>query len=230
VPRAFPARVEVNVEAALAFVQEIFTRPGVEVTPRVPDFNFKKTPLLNFGVMAIGAAIAGDVDINKLMYALVGQHNSGKGMIMSVTEAAFGNLVDTGKSANNLLGNDKNNNEAQKYMWSAHAAVINGIRLLWTNEVRTLCLRGMTYIDGNLIKSIASGGYPLEMRKNNEDLYPARHEFAMFLNCGDLPLDRPSIGGAFLRIRFPNRYVESPSFPYKKLKDDDLKRRLALPS
>jgi hypothetical protein len=33
-----------------------------------------------------------------------------------------------------------------------------------------------------------------------------------------------------LRIRFPNRYVESPSFPYEKLKDDDLKRRLALPS
>ncbi len=33
-----------------------------------------------------------------------------------------------------------------------------------------------------------------------------------------------------MRIRFPNRYVESPSFPYEKLKDDDLKRRLALPS
>jgi len=52
----------------------------------------------------------------------------------------------------------------------------------------------------------------------------------MFLNCNDLPPVRPSIGGIFLRIRFPDRYVESPSFPSENLKDGDLKRRLALPS
>ncbi len=111
--------------------------------------------------MAIGAAIAGDIDV-KLMYALIGQRNSGKGMLMSAIEAAFGNLVDTSKSANNLFGNDNNNDEAKKYMWLVQAA-INGVRLLWTNEVRTLCLREETYIDGNLIKSIASGGDPFEM-------------------------------------------------------------------
>ncbi len=33
-----------------------------------------------------------------------------------------------------------------------------------------------------------------------------------------------------MRIRFPNRYVDSPSFPNEKQMDDDLKRRLALPS
>jgi len=52
----------------------------------------------------------------------------------------------------------------------------------------------------------------------------------MFLNCNDLPPVRPSIGGIFLRIRLPNRYVESHSFPNEKLEADDLKRRLALPS
>ncbi len=52
----------------------------------------------------------------------------------------------------------------------------------------------------------------------------------MFLSCNDLPPVHPSIGGTFLRVRFPNRYVESPSFPNEKLKDDDIKRRLALPS
>jgi hypothetical protein len=177
--------------------------------------------------MAIGAAIAGDFDV-KLMYALIRQCNSGKGMLMSDVEAAFGNQVDTGESANNLLGNDNNNDEAKKYMWLAQAA-INGVRLLWSNEVRTLCIRGEKYIDGNLIKSIASGDDPLKMRKN-EDLYPALHEFAMFLNCIDLPPVRPSIGGTVLRIRFPNRYVESPSFLNEKLKDDDLKKNLALHS
>jgi hypothetical protein len=37
-------------------------------------------------------------------------------------------------------------------------AVISGARLVWTNEIRTLSPKGETYIDGNLIKGIASGG------------------------------------------------------------------------
>ena len=227
-PRAFPARVQADVEAARAFVQDIFTLREVEASPRVTDFDFKKIPLWQFVIMAIGAAIAGDVQV-KLMYALIGQRNSGKGMLMSAVEAAFGHLVDTGKSANNLLGSDNNIDEAKKMMWLSQAS-INGIRLLWTNEVRTLCSRGETYIDGNLIKSIASGGDPIEMRKNCEDPYAARHEFTMFLNCNDLPPVSPSIGGTFLHIRLPNRYVESPSFPNEKQKDDDLKDTLKLPS
>jgi len=228
VPRALPARVEADVEAARAFVQDIFTLPGVDTAPRDAEFDFKKIPLWQFVVMAIGAAVAGDVDV-KLMYAMIGQRNSGKGMLMTAVEAAFGNIVDTGKSANNLLGNDNNNDEAKKYMWLAQAA-INGRRLLWTNEVRTLCSRGETYIDGNLVKGIASGGDPLEVRKNNEDPYPARHEFTMFLNCNDLPPVRPSIGGTLMRVRFPNRYVESPTLPNEKQKNDDLKKTLELPS
>ena len=52
----------------------------------------------------------------------------------------------------------------------------------------------------------------------------------MFLNCNDLPPVRPSIGGTFLRVRFPNKYVESPSLPNEKRKDDGLKRRLAIPA
>ncbi len=136
--------------------------------PRDADFDFKKIPLWQFVVMTIGAAIAGDVDV-KLMYAMIGQRNSGKGMLMSAVEAAFENLVDTGKSANNLLGNDNKNDEAKKFMWLAQAA-INGVRLLWTYEVRILCSRGETYIDGNLIKSIASGVTPRHAKEQRGSL------------------------------------------------------------
>ena len=52
----------------------------------------------------------------------------------------------------------------------------------------------------------------------------------MFLNCNYLPPVRPSIGETFLRVRFPNRYTDSLSFLNENLKDDDLKRRLAVPS
>jgi phage/plasmid-associated DNA primase len=139
--------------------------------------------------LAIGAAIAGDVDV-KLMYAMIGQRNSGKGMLMTAVGAAFGNLVDTGKSANNLLGCDNNTDEAKKYMRLARAT-INSARLLWTNEVRTLCSRGDTYIDGNRIKGIASGGDPIEIRKQYDNPYPARHDFTMILNANDLPPSDP---------------------------------------
>ena len=96
-------------------VRSSITLPGVETSPRVPDFDFKKTPLWQFVVMAIGAVIIGDVDV-KLMYAMIGQRNLGKGMLVSAVAAAFGNLVDMEKSANNPLGNDCNNDEAKKFM------------------------------------------------------------------------------------------------------------------
>jgi hypothetical protein len=194
----------------------------------VDDFDFAKMPIWQFVVLAIGAAIAGDVEL-KLMYAMIGQRNSGKGMLMTAVAAAFGNLVDAGNSPDNLLCNDNNQDEAKKCMWLADAA-IKGARLLWTNEVRTLSSRGETYIDGNRLKKIVSGGDCLPVRKNCENPYPVCHEFTLFLNVNDLPAVRPAIGETFLRIRFPNQYVDSPTLPNHKRKNDGLKRRIALPS
>ncbi len=77
---------------------------------------------------------------------------------------------------------------------------------------------------------MAPGDDPRSIRKNRENPHPARHEFTMFLNCNDFPPVRPAIGGTLLHIRFPNRYEEMPRFPNEKLKYDDLKRRIAIPS
>ncbi len=127
-------------------------------------------PLWQFVLLAIGAVIAGDVEL-KLMYAMIGQRNSGKGMLNTAIAAAIGNLVDAENSADNLLGNDNNQDEAKKCMWLADVA-IKGARLLWTNEVRTISSRGETYIDGNLLTKIVSGGDSLPVRKNCENPYP----------------------------------------------------------
>jgi hypothetical protein len=85
-------------------------------------------PLWQFVVLAIEAAIAGDVEI-KLMYAMIGQRISGKGMLMTAVASAFGDLVVFGKSADNLLGNDNNQDHAKKCMWLAGVA-IEGAHLL----------------------------------------------------------------------------------------------------
>ncbi len=85
-------------------------------------------------------------------------------------------------------------------------------------------------MDGNLLKKIAAAGDILETRKNHENNYSARHEFTMFLNVNDLPPVRATIGEFFLRVRFPNQYVDEPTLPNHKKKNDGLKRRIAEPS
>ena len=119
-------------------------------------------------------------------------------MLMTAVTPAFGSLVDAGKSADILLGNDNNQDEAKKkLMWLADHA-IKGTRLLWTNEVRTLNSRGETCMDGNLMKQIAAGGDFLEVRTNHQNNYAVGHQFTMFLNVNDLPPVRPAIGEFFL--------------------------------
>jgi hypothetical protein len=164
------------------------------------------------------------------MYPLIGQRNSGKGMFMSAISAAFGGLVDAGKSANNLLGSSSDNDEAKKLMWMVEAA-ISGRRLVWSYEIRTLSPKGETYIDGNLIKVIASGGDELGVRGQCENPFAVRHEFNMFINCNDLPPVRPSIENTFLHVKFPNKYTDDkPVLPNEKKSDPDLKDTLQLPA
>jgi hypothetical protein len=183
-------------------------------------------PLWQFVSLAIGTAIVGDVNL-KLMYALIGQCSSGKGMLMTAIGAAFGDLVDAGKSANNLLRTASDNYQAKKFMWMTKAA-ISSARLVWTNEIRTLSPKGETYIDGNLIKGIASGRDELEIRGQRENPFSVRHDFTMFLNCNDLPPARTAIGDSFLRVKFPNRYIDVPNLQNEKKSDPGLKDMLQL--
>ncbi len=45
VQRAFPPRVQADIDAARKFVEDIFTLPGVETAPRASDYDFEKVPL-----------------------------------------------------------------------------------------------------------------------------------------------------------------------------------------
>ena len=72
--------------------------------PALQRLQFRHHALWQFVSLAIGTAIAGDVNM-KLMYALIGQRNSRKGMLMTAIGAAFGDLIDAGKSAKNPARN-----------------------------------------------------------------------------------------------------------------------------
>ena len=55
-------RLQADIDAARSFVQDIFTSPGQPV-PRSEDYNFETMPLWQFVSLAIGTAIAGDVNL-----------------------------------------------------------------------------------------------------------------------------------------------------------------------
>jgi hypothetical protein len=128
-------------------------------------------------------------------------------MLTTAVTAAFGDLVDSGKSVDNLLGNDNNADEAMKLMWLADP-VIKGVRLLWTDEVRTLSSRDETCMDGTLITIIVAGGDSLETQKNNQNTCSVNHEFTMFLNVNDIPSVRPATRKLFFCVRFPKQCVD----------------------
>ncbi len=108
--------------------------------------------------------------------------------------------------------------------------VIKGSRFLWITEVRTLSSRGETFLNGTLWKINVAGGDFLEIRKNHEYTYSVRHELSVFLNVNDLSSVRPAIGECLLQIRSPYQYVDEPTLPNCKKKDESFKRLTDLPS
>jgi hypothetical protein len=85
-------------------------------------------------------------------------------------------------------------------------------------------------MDGNPMKRISAGGDFLETWKSNQNTYVVGHQLTMFLNVNDLPHVRPAVKKFFLWVRFSNQYVDEPTLPNEKAKDDGLKICVVEPS
>eukprot|EP00873_Tetraselmis_striata_P008379 jgi/Tetstr1/428643/TSEL_018631.t1 len=177
VPRAFPVRDLVATDQAVDLLKGIYTPKREERKPFDPTFG-PEMPLWQFVMTAIALAIAGEVEW-KYVLAMIGERNSGKGVVQACITAA---------------------------------------------------LRGETFIDGNLVKGIASGGDTLLVRGNHQDPFSVRPEFTMFLNVNDLPVTKPAIGNSMLRIIHPNVYTKNPTKPNHKLADPAIKHMVQEPS
>ena len=98
----------------------------------------------------------------KKFYVALGESNCGKGVIVGAMLNAFGGYVDE-FNANELLYNPGNSqDESRRLAWLRNLA---GVRLAFSSELR-MDGRGA---DGNLIKSITSGGDAMKIRGNYED-------------------------------------------------------------
>jgi len=172
---------------------------GKSFTKRINrDFNKSRNPLLEseikkilfenpYNSIAVGEyylniicrAIAGCVE-DKAFPFIVGNTNCGKSMMSLFIKYVFDEYIGT-FNTNVLKFNARDGtDEARKLMWIVS---LIGCRLAIGNECR---LDGKAS-DGNLIKTLSSGGDPLVMRANNENPYTVTLLLTFFAYMNDMP-------------------------------------------
>lgn len=133
----------------------------------------------DFYANGISRAIAGLV-ADKSWWSIVGRPDCGKGVMALFLKYVFDEYV--GDFNMNVLKHNPNDgtDEAKRLAWFAPLV---GCRLAIGNEVR-IDGKGL---DGNLIKTLSSGGDVVQLRQNFQNQYAVRPVTTFFAFCNDLP-------------------------------------------
>ena len=162
---------------------------------------------------------------DKRFYSMLGNPNCGKGTITIGLNNAFGKYMGEW-NINNLKYNPRSgNDEAKKLAW-LHPMI--NVRSAFSNEGRM----DKTSLDGNLIKTMASGGDGICIRQNfkDENIHILPTTFFYFGN--DMPTIAPldsAVQSRIRFIRFVKTFVNKPLSECNSLEmpaDMDLKDKL----
>lgn len=146
---------------------------------------------------------------DKTMVIVVGESNSGKGLLSFALENTFGTNITTYAAAN-LQFRGNNVDDAKKYSW---VCPIRNSRISIANEVSTATSGSQSAcLDGNVIKGL-TGGDKTQMRQNfmNEEAHRNRALMLLFVN--DLPPIKPLDDGIINRVKIAEYklpFVEKP--------------------
>lgn len=128
----------------------------------------------------------------KKFYFCVGTSNAGKGVLTDALKAAFGGFVGT-FNAKALAYNDKNGSDAAKQL--SWVFGIKDKRIAISNEVSM-----SSAFDGNMIKSLASGGDEFDARRCHIDEVKVINRSTMFCLINDIPPINPYDKGVDNRV------------------------------
>ena len=163
--------------------------------------------------------LIGDYFRKKFIFA-TGDANCGKGVLVNAFRNTFDGYIDE-YDANNLLYNPLNSqDEAKRLSWIKD---LIGVRIAFSNECRISDNRG---IDGNLLKTLASGSDIMKIRSNYESQYNFINRSTMFMLSNDCPNITPIDTGVCERakfIRYKLRFVNNPISSDEKLADPTIK-------
>ena len=172
--------------------------------------------------MRLARSIAGCYRDKKFV-CCIGEADSSKGTITCAMRAAFGGYV-VEWDANHLKYNSRSGaDEAKKLSW---VFPMRDARLAISNE----CRMDKVPIDGNLLKSLSSGGDVISARQNFKDEVPLVLRSSFIYMGNDMPEITPKDSGIKTRVRvvrFTKRFVETPVLPTELLADPTIKTRLS---
>ena len=168
--------------------------------------------------MRLARSIAGCYRDKKFV-CCIGEADSSKGTITGAMRAAFGGYV-VEWNANHLKYNSHSGaDEAKKLSWTFP---IKDARLAISNE----CRMDKVPIDGNLLKSLSSGGDVISARQNFKDEVPLVLRASFMYMGNDMPEITPKDSGIKTRlrvVRFTKRFVETPVLPHERQADPTIK-------
>lgn len=157
--------------------------------------------------------------IRKTLVAGIGKKNSSKSITIILTRTAFGSGLVQTFNGNSLLAKGYDMESARELTWLVDVA--KG-RFAFGSEVRVSTdEKRKVVFDGNLIKSIVSGGDDLKGRKLKENEVSIINKASFFLFANDLPTFSPMTSDLAERIHPVNwsySYVapNDVEFPFHK--------------
>jgi hypothetical protein len=168
--------------------------------------------------IAIVRALHGDYRA-KQFYFCVGKSNAGKGVLADALKASFGGYVGS-FNAKSLAYNDNSTADSAKQL--SWVFGIKDKRMAISSEISM-----SKAFDGNLLKSLASGGDEFDARKNHQDEVKVVNRSTMFCFNNDIPVINPLDDGCVNRIRCVEFNCvfkfEDVSRDYERLGDKEIK-------
>lgn len=197
-----------------------------EINARLFIHPFSSEAVGSYMKMRLARSLAGCYRDKKFICAL-GEPDCSKGTITKALRSAFGGYV-VEWNANNLIYNSHSGaDEAKRLAWIFKFA---NARLAISNEAR---MDKNVSLDGNLIKTLSSGGDEMSARNNFCDELPIIIRASFFYLGNDMPSITPKDAGIQTRIRmirFTKRFVDHPSGENELLADPLVKERLCTPT
>jgi len=159
---------------------------------------------------------------DKKFVCCVGEADSSKGTITHAMRLSFGGYV-VEWDANHLKYNCRSGaDEAKKLSW---VFPIQNARLAISNE----CRMDNVPIDGNLLKTLSSGGDVISARQNFKDETAIILRASFMYMGNDMPEITPKDSGIKTRVRvvrFTKRFVDRPVLPHERRADPTIKECL----
>eukprot|EP00798_Chlamydomonas_sp_ICE-L_P027804 gene27804-biopygen5219 len=134
---------------------------------------------------------------------LIGERNSGKGLLQALNERAWGQYVNTIDSSVLMLNNFTNDVKSQGWMIECEFT-----RQTYTNEIKVDPGNKHIKLDGGLIKKFQSGGDVLKARQLYENERALKSASRLFMNLNDLPeISAVDALDTVVVIDFPHKFV-----------------------